>query len=86
MSASGDEASLNFAVDAPANLSTSFYIMLGDNAYGYTSVANNPYLTNINGDIDVYSIKIDPGLNYSVLATGNVYPIYSGVIQANFVL
>ena len=64
MSASLDEASRSFAVDAPYSLSTNFYILVGDNAYGYSSSLTN--LTyNIIGDIDEYAIHVDSGNSYS---------------------
>ena len=57
MSASLDESTNNFAIDAPFSLSTYFYLMLGDNAYGYSSSST---------DYDAYSIHLDYGSTYTI--------------------
>jgi hypothetical protein len=59
MSASLDEAFYNFNLDAPANIGTNFYILVGDNVFGYTSSPN---------DNDLYAINLKIGHNYSIIA------------------
>jgi hypothetical protein len=60
MSASLDEASTGFLFDAPLDLSTNFYLLLGDNAYGYSSSPS---------DYDAYRLHLDYGSNYSVVTS-----------------
>jgi len=59
MTASLDEASTGYNLDAPIGTSTYFYLLLGDNAGGYSSDAN---------DFDAYALHVDIGSEYGVVA------------------
>ena len=59
MTASLDEASTGYRLDAPIGPATSFYLLLGDNARGYSNAAN---------DFDAYALHVDIGSNYAVAA------------------
>ncbi len=48
-----DEARSGFAIDAPATTSTNNYLLVGDNAYGY-SAASTSLATGSFGDLDTY--------------------------------
>ena len=71
MSASLDEATFNYALDAPFSLSTNFYLLLGDNASGYSSSSL---------DYDTYALHLDIGSNYTILTVdstvSNNFAIY----------
>ncbi|WP_431268761.1 Calx-beta domain-containing protein [Dankookia sp. P2] len=80
-----DEARSGFQVDALPNTGTSNYLLVGDNAYGYTYAASSAYLSYI-GDVDVYLMELDYGSSYS-LVTGSAAPLYSpGPYNSNFAL
>lgn len=64
MAGSGDEASRSFSLDAPVGIGSSFYILFGDNAYGYSSSLN---------DFDSYFIQTDIGAQYSALISNNTF-------------
>lgn len=57
MSASLDEASYGFNIDAPNSLSTNFYLLIGGNAYGLSSSAS---------DYDAYRLYVNIGHTYTV--------------------
>jgi len=65
MTGSLDEAHNNFVLDAPASVSTFFYLLVDDKAYG-----------NFNSslDIDAYFLHLDVGSNYTVTASPVAYP------------
>ena len=76
MGASLDEFSYNYSLDAPAGVSTNFYVLIGDNAYGYSSSAN---------DFDCYAIHLNAGMNYSILSVDGGTPSgVSGTPSTNF--
>lgn len=72
MAGSGDEASRSFALDAPTGIGSSFYILFGGNAYGYSSSLN---------DFDSYFIQTDIGAQYSALISNNT--LYGNSPAAN---
>ena len=47
-----DEARSGFTIDASATTSTNHYLLVGDNAYGYSTAATNLATGNI-GDLDM---------------------------------
>ena len=65
---SNDEAYSGFFFDAPVGLPTNFYLMMGQNSYGFI---NRTSTTNpLNGDIDTYAIHVNIGSSYSILGGG----------------
>lgn len=64
MAGSLDEASRSFSLDAPIGVGSGFYILFGDNAYGYSSSLN---------DFDSYYIQTDIGAQYSAIITNNTF-------------
>lgn len=79
MAGSGDEASRSFSLDAPTGIGSSFYILFGDNAYGYSSSLN---------DFDSYFIQTDIGAQYSAIILntspyGNSPAANSGIFLLN---
>ena len=79
-----DEARNNFSIDAGGSIATYNYMLVGDNAYGYSFSYTN-LLSNVIGDLDTYSINVDIGSNYAVIASGS-YAAFFGtpVNSANF--
>lgn len=78
MTASRDEANFGFLNDAPASISTNYYMLAGDNVYTKSAFG---------GDIDAYFIITSPGTNYSIISvggstTGNTY-VYLYDINGN---
>jgi len=72
MSGSFDESSLGFSQDAPSGTLTNFYLLMGDNAAGYS---------NSSGDYDSYKIIVDYGNSYSAVVTNNTS--YGNLPSAN---
>jgi len=72
MSASYDESSLNFAQDAPNGTTTNFYLLMGDNAYGYSFTSP---------DYDAYRIVVNFGHKYTAVVS-NSTP-YGNSLSAN---
>lgn len=60
-----DEARFGFVVDAPDTTSTGFYLLVGDNAYGYSTAWTN-LSAGVYGDIDTYSMNLDIGSSYTI--------------------
>jgi hypothetical protein len=80
-----DEARSNFIVDASSSPAlTSNYLLVGDNAYGY-SFSGTAYNFSFIGDIDTYLILIDPGSTYNIIASTNTN-FGIGATNANFAL
>lgn len=71
MGASLDEYSYNYSIDAPYGASTNFYILVGDNAYGYSYSST---------DYDCYAIHLNYGQNYTIASIDGMTPTnnYSG--------
>lgn len=84
MSASLDEAQYNFTQDAPNSVITNFYVLVGDNAYGYSFSSTNLSL-NILGDIDTYAIHLNPGHSYTIIAN-SITPYGGGNSNPSFVI
>ena len=63
-----DEARSAFVTDASATTATNNYLLVGDNAYGYSSGSTNLSL-GIIGDLDTYFMRLSIGTSYSVIAT-----------------
>jgi hypothetical protein len=76
MSASRDEASYGFAIDAPFDVGTSFYALVGDNFYTYASSSS---------DIDGYYLITSIGTSYSIVSVDNstVGNTYIGLYDLN---
>jgi len=64
-----DEARLGFTVDAPVATTTNFYMLVGDNAYGYSTSGTNLSTSTI-GDLDSYKMILSVGTQYTIVATG----------------
>lgn len=60
--------------DALPSINTNNYLLIGDNAYGYTAAPTVPSL-GIVGDLDTYYLRVDPGMNYTVGAY-SAFPLY----------
>lgn len=72
MSASLDEASLGFLLDAPFSTATNFYVLLGDNASGFSYSSF---------DRDSYILRLDYGYQYTAVITNNT--VYGNSTSAN---
>jgi hypothetical protein len=79
-----DEASQGFVLDAPASINTNFYAAIGDNLYGYSALGSAPAL-GLLGDLDTYALRVDVGMNYSVLTPTDT-PFGVGALNANFAI
>ena len=75
-----DEARSGFTVDSSDTIVTDSYMLVGDNAYSYSTLYSYSYPTYV-GDLDTYKIVVDIGSNYSVLAvdSGLALPVVSDV-------
>ena len=62
MTASRDEASFGYGIDAPESYLTDFYALVGDNFYTKSSSAS---------DVDAYYIITSPGTNYTIVTIDN---------------
>jgi hypothetical protein len=80
-----DEARSGFNVDALPGTNTSNYILVGDNAYGYSSAATNLLIPLI-GDLDTYRITLDVGTSYTIVADGTSIFGSPAVVNNNFAL
>ena len=76
MSASRDEASFGFSIDAPFDVGTPFYALVGDNFYTYASTSS---------DIDSYYLITNIGTSYSIVSVDNstVGNTYIGLYDLN---
>lgn len=79
-----DEARFGFVADAPDTTSTSFYLLVGDNAYGYSTAWTN-FSLGVYGDIDTYSMNLDIGSSYTIVAT-NLGLITPSVTDVDFAI
>lgn len=71
--------------DAESGITTTNYLLVGDNAYGYSATATLPAFGLI-GDLDAYFIRVDPGMHYSIV-TSSSSPLYNpSAINTNFLL
>jgi hypothetical protein len=80
-----DEARLGFNVDAPIATTTNFYMLVGDNTYGYSFSGTNLSTSTI-GDLDAYKLVLGVGTNYTIVATGISIFGSPVVISNNFAL
>jgi Ca2+-binding RTX toxin-like protein len=79
-----DEARNNFNIDASPSISTNYYMLVGDNAYGYSFSGTN-LSANVIGDLDAYFIHLDVGSSYTIIASGiSIFGVQ--VASANFAL
>jgi hypothetical protein len=80
-----DEARWGFQYDAPATTATSYYLLVGDNAYGYSTSGTNLSIAAI-GDLDTYAIVLGVGTNYTIVSTGTSLFGGTAVTANNFAL
>ena len=80
-----DEARLGFRVDAPVATTTNFYMLVGDNAYGYSTSGTN-LTTNTIGDLDSYKMILSVGTSYTIVSTGTSLFGAPAVVSDNFAL
>ena len=80
-----DEARSGFATDASATTSTNNYLLVGDNAYGYSTASTNLATGSI-GDLDTYKIILDIGSSYTVVSTGATLFGAPVVVNDNFAI
>lgn len=80
-----DEARLGFTVDAPVATTTNFYMLVGDNAYGYSTSGTNLSTSTI-GDLDAYKMILSVGTNYTIVSSGTSLFGGTAVTNDNFAL